>query len=557
LLFKTLNQKEKTMLSNIKIGTRLVVGFAVTLLFMLAIGVVAVIEMQHINDYTDEVIDLQAKSVEYAQRSRANVNMLRRYEKDVFINIENPTKVEEYCKSWNSTLEQCNERFAVLHKIETVPEQKKMLVAIQKNLDGYAAGFRKVFDQIKAGQIKSPLAANEAIAAYKDSTHQAEALLTEYAKANDEDMTKTKESLDAKTKDLKILVGTLAAAGFMITLMMVTFLIRSIKKPLTAIENMILDIAQGEGDLTRRLDYRGRDELGAICNGFNQFVEKLQGIIRQVASGTQQVASASTQLMANAEQIATGAEEVAAQAVTVATAGEEMSATSSDIAMNCQRAAEASNLASTTAKSGAEVVEKSVQAMGQIANRVQDAAKTVESLGSRSDQIGAIVSTIEDIADQTNLLALNAAIEAARAGEQGRGFAVVADEVRALAERTTKATREIGEMIKAIQIETKSAVTAMELGVAEVELGTSEAAKSGQALEEIQEQINAVTMQVSQVATAAEEQTATTSEISSNIHQITDVVEGTAKGAQESAAAASQLAQTAEELQRLVSQFKL
>jgi methyl-accepting chemotaxis protein len=234
-----------------------------------------------------------------------------------------------------------------------------------------------------------------------------------------------------------------------------------------------------------------------------------------------------------------------------------MSATSGDIAQNCQMAAEGSHQASCKASDGAKVVDATVQVMSRIATRVIETAKSVEGLGSRSDQIGEIVGTIQDIADQTNLLALNAAIEAARAGEQGRGFAVVADEVRALAERTTKATREISEMIKAIQSETKSAVAAMKEWVHEVENGTVEAAKSGQALEEILEQINAVTMQVNQVATAAEEQTATTSEISNNIHQITQVVHETAKGAQESAAAANQLARTAEELQRLVGQFKL
>ena len=195
--------------------------------------------------------------------------------------------------------------------------------------------------------------------------------------------------------------------------------------------------------------------------------------------------------------------------------------------------------------------------MGQIAEKVQESARTLESLGVRSDQIGAIIGTIEDIADQTNLLALNAAIEAARAGEQGRGFAVVADEVRALAERTTRATKEIGVMIKAIQSETKNAVTAMEQGVKQVEYGTVEAAKSGQALQGIMEQINAVAMQVNQIATAAEEQTATTSEISNNMMKITQVVHQSSQGAHESASAAAQLNGNAEELQRLVRQFKL
>lgn len=189
--------------------------------------------------------------------------------------------------------------------------------------------------------------------------------------------------------------------------------------------------------------------------------------------------------------------------------------------------------------------------------KVQESAKTVENLGARSNQIGAIIGTIEDIADQTNLLALNAAIEAARAGEQGRGFAVVADEVRALAERTTRATREIGEMIKAIQNETNGPVAAMGQGVLQVEAGTMEAARSGEALRDIMNQVNSVAMQVSQIATAAEEQTATTSEISSNMQQITMIVQQTAHGAQESATAAAQLSGNAEELQRLVRQFKL
>ena len=195
--------------------------------------------------------------------------------------------------------------------------------------------------------------------------------------------------------------------------------------------------------------------------------------------------------------------------------------------------------------------------MGQIANKVQESAKTVENLGARSDQIGTIIGTIEDIADQTNLLALNAAIEAARAGEQGRGFAVVADEVRALAERTTRATSEIGEMIKAIQNETKGAVAAMGQGVQQAESGTLEAARSGEALRNILQQINDVTLQVNQIATAAEEQTAVTCEITNNMSLITEVVQQTAQGANESASAAGQLSGNAEKLNRLVHQFKL
>lgn len=349
----------------------------------------------------------------------------------------------------------------------------------------------------------------------------------------------------------------IAVIVFILSVCLSLYITSSITRPLNAMKLMLQDIAQGEGDLTKRLDARSNDELGEVSRCFNTFVDKLQGIIIRIARTTEQVAAASDLLNQTAGRMAHGADEVTAQIGTVATAGEEMSATAGDIARNCVMAVEGSQQASTAAVSGAQVVDETISVMSDIAQRVRNSAQAVESLGSRSEQIGAIVGTIEDIADQTNLLALNAAIEAARAGEQGRGFAVVADEVRALAERTTRATREISDMIKAIQKDTGSAVDAMEAGVGEVARGSEKAADSGKALERILEQINEVTMQIHQVATAAEEQTATTSEISNNMHQITTVIAETSRGAQETSVAATQLSEYAEELKKNVGQFKL
>jgi methyl-accepting chemotaxis protein len=312
-----------------------------------------------------------------------------------------------------------------------------------------------------------------------------------------------------------------------------------------------------DGDLTQEIAAKRNNEISTIIRSIGSVQTTMRGIISQISQSSDQVATASRQLHANATQIAAGTEEVANQTNTVATASEEMSATSGDIARSCLNAAETSNHASETARLGADVVRQNIAGMERIAERVKDASRTVEDLGARSEQIGQIIGTIEDIADQTNLLALNAAIEAARAGEQGRGFAVVADEVRALAERTTKATREIGDMIKAIQKETRGAVTAIEEGVTEVEKGTDFSVRSGQALEQILNQIIDVTMQVNQIATAAEEQTATTGEISSNIQQITSIVRQTAHGATQTAAASSELSKEADELQHIVSRFKL
>ncbi len=353
----------------------------------------------------------------------------------------------------------------------------------------------------------------------------------------------------------KILLATLLIASAMLTL--AASVGYAITRPLRRVMENLHDMSSDEGDLTKRIVVECEDESGDLARSFNHFLDKLQGVIQQVAESAEHLTLAAGRVHASAEQMATGTEEVAAQTGAVATAGEEMAATSAEVAQNCVRVAESAKLANDAAMAGSAVVEQTIQGMNRIAERVKVSADSVATLGSRSDQIGEIVGTIEDIADQTNLLALNAAIEAARAGEQGRGFAVVADEVRALAERTTKATKEIGKMIKAIQQETKGAVASMNDGVKEVAKGSAEAAKSGDALREILNQTSSVTSQISQIATATEQQTATTCEISNNIHQITEVILATARETQESVAAAGQMAKLAETLRRLVGKFRL
>jgi methyl-accepting chemotaxis protein/hemerythrin len=329
----------------------------------------------------------------------------------------------------------------------------------------------------------------------------------------------------------------------------------AIRAPLRRLARDAEQIATG--DLSVDIHVDSDDEVGQLARSFEKMVNSLRELIGRLADSSAEVMKSSAEMQSNSEQMACGAEEVASQATTVATASEEMSATSGDIAQNCLLAADSARRANDAADHGATVVEKSIVVMKRIADSVTSSASTVVELGMKSDQIGAIVGTIQDIADQTNLLALNAAIEAARAGEQGRGFAVVADEVRALAERTTKATKEISEMIKVIQKNTQMAVAAMEDGVAEVQNGTDEAARSGEALRKIQDEINAVNLQVQQIATAAEEQTATTSEISGNMQLITSVVNVTVDKSRDTYNAAQHLSRLSEELQRVVGQFKI
>ena len=537
-----------------KIGQKLIAGFASMVLLVIMLGVVSWWGVNKINDEIEEIYIHNTEPLPYIGNigvlfQRIRVNVRDAYlDKDIADRQKYFDKIEELKKEIDSELV----KFSKSIKSSKVKEEFESL---KKEINDFMKFGGEVCTLAKAGkdsegqeliikQCRSKASKVEE-AIQKLSATKIELAHVQYTDSN------------SVATTLKTTALTMTLVSIVLAIVIGTLLTRTIRTPIVRMREMIQDIAQGEGDLTKRLDASAKDELGETCHWFNVFVEKLQGIIGQVAQTTVQVASASSQLHSTADQMATGAEQVAVQAGTVATAGEEMSATSGDIARNCQFAAEGSQQASAAAVSGAQVVDETIVVMNSIAERVKNSARAVESLGARSDQIGEIVGTIEDIADQTNLLALNAAIEAARAGEQGRGFAVVADEVRALAERTTRATREIGEMIKTIQHETKQAVTVMDEGVNEVAKGSEKAAKSGKALEQILDQINAVTSQIHQVATAAEEQTATTSEISSNMQQITGVISQTARGAQESAAAANQLSELSEDLRKIVSQFKL
>ncbi|AJE03985.1 methyl-accepting chemotaxis protein [Geobacter pickeringii] len=438
--------------------------------------------------------------------------------------------------------------------------EKEKIAAFKAGFEEYVPQGKKLAELATAAAVSGSAAARaeavafatEKVAPLYEKPAQAASFLVDYNIKQADEMYQADM---AAYRQAFLITALIVGGAIILSLLAGTAIAASISRPLNAVLDVLNRVASG--DLTARADITTRDEMGCLARDVNITADKINEIISLVAQNASHVTAAATQLHATAIQMSTGAEEVAQQAATVATASEEMAATSSEIAHNCSVAAESSRHANDRAESGSTVVNETLSVMNRIAERVRSSAQTVESLGSRSDQIGEIIGTIEDIADQTNLLALNAAIEAARAGEQGRGFAVVADEVRALAERTTKATKEIAQMIKAIQGETKGAVTSMEEGVKEVETGTSDAARSGEALDAILHQIGSVTLQVSQIATAAEEQTATTAEINNNIQQITDVVQHTARGAEESAQAAEQLARLAEDLQTLVTQFKL
>ena len=350
-------------------------------------------------------------------------------------------------------------------------------------------------------------------------------------------------------------IASLASTIF-IGLTLSLLLVRSTSKPIYAAVDRLKHVASG--DLTAEpLTVTGKDELAQLTKSINEMSTSLHEVIAEVSSTTHEVAGAATQIAASSEEMAQGMGEQNQQVTQISAAVEEMSASVIEVARKSGEAANNAQESGRVAQEGGQVVTDTIHGMNEISEAVSASAASVSELGKRGEQIGQIIEVINDIADQTNLLALNAAIEAARAGEHGRGFAVVADEVRKLADRTTKATEEIGDSITAIQTETNQAVERMTAGTEQVQVGVQKATQAGQSLEQIVAGAQEVAGMIQSIAAAAEEQSAAAEQVSRGVQQVSAVTNQSAEGAGESAMAANQLSEKAEQLQALVGRFKL
>jgi methyl-accepting chemotaxis protein len=388
-----------------------------------------------------------------------------------------------------------------------------------------------------------------------------------------------------------LLIGLIIVAG---TVIFGIIFGRRIGKPISDIASIAQDISQGE--INHTIEVNRKDEIGVLSQAFqglinymkeladasqkiaendlsveikpksendvlgNSFKTMSVNLIKMVdrlSDNANQLVSSAAELAASSEEISRGANDQSEQVNQVLSAVEEMAGSISQASGNAGEASEASRGASDTASDGGEIVAETIQGMQSIDKVVRESAGSIGKLAQSAEEIGHIIGVIDDIADQTNLLALNAAIEAARAGEQGRGFAVVADEVRKLAERTGQATGEITSMIKGIQDQTSDAVKSMEVGINEVAQGREMADKAGQSLTKIVEVSQKVMDMMKQIASGTDEQTEAVEIVSSNVENISKITKETAGGAKQSAKAAEQLNQQAEELKSIVETFKL
>ncbi|MGY3851332.1 methyl-accepting chemotaxis protein [Aeromonas aquatilis] len=327
--------------------------------------------------------------------------------------------------------------------------------------------------------------------------------------------------------------------------------------PLKTLGEAIADLSRGNGDLTRRIKIEREDEVGAVAKHVNTFIERIHVMVQDISNSSGQLNQQAKSSHSMAEKANQGLARQQNEISQIATAVHEMSATAVEVASNAEQTAEAARSSSSSCEHGKQVIARNQRSITDLATQVEQASNIIQELEKNAQEINTILSTIQGIAEQTNLLALNAAIEAARAGEQGRGFAVVADEVRVLSQRTHSSTVEIRNMIETLQRNTQGAVSTMHEGQLLAQNSVDDANNATQALEQITTSINQISDMATQISSAAEEQRAVTDEVSRNIQAVKDVSDELAVDADSSRHLSEQLKNISGELSNQVGMFRI
>lgn len=376
-------------------------------------------------------------------------------------------------------------------------------------------------------------------------------------KAEGEKIRIIREQIENDSHHTLTMALVIALLAIVIGASIAVLIVLTIKRSFQNITMSLEDIAMGEGDLTQRLDESGNDEVSELSAAFNKFITRIHEMVSHVSSSTSKLSESSESMSTISESTLKGVSLQQSETEQAATAMNEMTSTVQEVARNASEASLAASQADEETHQGNKVVGDVLSAIRELADEVSNSAQTIEVLNNDSENIGSVLVVIRGIAEQTNLLALNAAIEAARAGEQGRGFAVVADEVRTLASRTQESTQEIHDMIERLQAGAKSAVEAMERGQVKADSTLQHAEQAREVLAHITAAVSKIVDMNTQIATAAEEQSSVAEEINRNVVNVNDIANNTSEDAQKIAEASQELSVLSSDLDNLVSSFKL
>jgi methyl-accepting chemotaxis protein len=428
------------------------------------------------------------------------------------------------------------------------------LSSLQSDINDIIAGGENIFTQ-KQQQLAAIAAATEKLLKAEQEIDNANAILAQQVDLANKTTVEASKQVDSAIASGTTLTIIIALVSIVAAVGITWFTVISITRPLSKVNEMLNIVASG--DLSRKLDESGKDEFAQLAKNCNLLIDSLRNLIQSIVSRSTQLAAAAEQTSAVTAQSTTAIEEQRNQVEQAASATTEMSSTSQSVLSSANDALGEIKQADDEAERVKTISERNRATIELLANEVESASQVINKLQQDSASIGGILDVIRGIAEQTNLLALNAAIEAARAGEQGRGFAVVADEVRTLASRTQESTQEIQNMIEVLQTGAEKAVSVMSTGKTQAANCVEQSEEADKALETITHAVHEAFDRSSQIATAAEEQSVVAHEISENLESIVAIAEQTTAGSQQTASSSSEVARLSEELQQSVQEFKI
>lgn len=544
-------------MANLKIGTRLRIGFASLLALMLALATLGLLEMASINDrlhHITEVNDVEARHLvamrfSITQKAIAIRNI-------VLVQSEAEKKQEsDRFQEESKKYSEAEEKLGAILKAKTdiSQEEKTLHAKIQEAQNTTIPLMHKVIELGLAN--KDEEAIKTLLTEVRPAQKQWLASLGEMIAAQEH-----MNALDVKAAETTYSTGKLMAIALtllaLISGISIAFIItRSITLPLSEAVKVATRVASG--DLTHRIESKSKDEVGQLMLALKDMNDSLSKLIREALENSDAVSSAATELATASGQVSSSSQYQSEAASSMAAAIEEMTVSINQISDHAHDAHSLAIESSTRADDGGRIIHGTISDMQKIAASVTESAQTVQELAQQSGQISSIVKVIKEVAEQTNLLALNAAIEAARAGEQGRGFAVVADEVRKLAERTSQSTIEISSMIGKIQDGIQRVTGSMQAGVEQVTQGMNQANHAGESVKQINQDSQRVVTTVNDINAALKEQSVATNEIAKSVERIAQMAEENNAAVEETTKTAHHLEQLAVSLQNTVGRFKV
>ena len=495
---------------------------------------------------------LVAERIKLAARINRNLVEIQRDEKNMILSTQ-MKNINAYAKYINRTRDDIIERIAALTLLVPV-EDRQEIKDFSKSYDNYLNIHQEV--RIATRENGNQRAFELSSSKGREVSDNASDLMSKLVTKAESDMAKDSKLSDENYASARNVMLTLTFVGILAGGSLALYISLSISGALSRLLVRLEDIAQGEGDLTVRVDDSAKDETGDVARAFNQFVSKIRKVIGEVSDSTNQLSTAAEEMSTVSQQTGQGVANLNSEIEQVATAMNEMAATVRDVASNAEQAATSAQEANTNAQNGVNVIKETVDSVGNLANEIERSAEAIHTLKVDSENISSVLDVIKSIADQTNLLALNAAIEAARAGEQGRGFAVVADEVRSLAQRTQQSTSEIEVMIDKIQKGTINVVERMSKSREQTLHVVEKADETGQMLSLITTSIASINDMNTQIATASEQQSAVAEEINRNVVNVQELTTQSATSTAQASTTSLELAKLGEELKTQVGQFK-